>query len=476
MDYVGIIQWLLKGDVSIQYQVYRDLLGIENKGLQQRIVHEGWGAQFLAKRNADGHWGQGFYRPKWTSTHYTLLDLRNLGIATNTKSIQETIAKVLRECKAADGGIYPISKKSDVCVNGMFLNYASYFKANGSKLDSVIDALLNEWMGDGGFNCRSNRSGAVHSSLHSTLSVLEGMTEYVRNGYTYRLDEVKKSIASAKEFVLTHQLFISDRSGEIIDLNFCRFSYPRRWHYDVLSALDFFQYSRSEWDPRMQPAIKLLLQKRKKDGRWNLQAKHPGQTHFEMERAREPSRWNTLRALRILKYYKLDNKANIVMVMGLPGSGKSYFAERLAKSLGADYCSSDQLRKLMFAKRTYSTFEKERVYKAMRTRMQESITQRKDLVLDATFHKKETRDEFRNLAAGAKLFFIQVWADEMVTRERLKKTRPFSEADIRVYLLIKEQWEDVLHPCLLLQSTNHNIDSMLEGAINYIKDDKGTDF
>lgn len=226
----------------------------------------------------------------------------------------------------------------------------------------------------------------------------------------------------------------------------------------------------------MQPAIELLYKKRKKDGRWNLQAKHPGQTHFEMERAREPSRWNTLRALRILKYYGLNRKASIVLVMGLPGSGKTYFAERLAKSLGADYCSSDRLRKQMFARRTYSTYEKEKVYKVMLTRMQESITQGKDLVLDATFHKRQTRDEFRELAAGAKLFFIQVWADEKLTRERLKKTRPFSEADIKVYLLIKEKWEAVLHPCLSLQSTNNNIDSMLQGAVNYIKDDTRTDF
>ena len=283
-------------------------------------------------------------------------------------------------------------------------------------------------------------------------------------------------MAAAKEFVLEHQLFISDRSGEIIDNNFCRFSYPRRWHYDVLSALDFFQYSKSGWDSRMQAAMELLLKKRKKDGRWNLQAKHPGQTHFEMERARELSRWNTLRALRILKYYRLNSEANIVLVMGLPGSGKSYFAERLAKSLGADYCNSDRLRRLMFTERTYSAYEKEKVYKAMLARMKETIALGKDLVLDATFQKKETRDVFRDLAAGAKLFFIKVWADEKVTRERLKKTRTFSEADFKVYQLIKEQWEAVLHPCLLLQSTNNNIDSMLQSAVNYIKDDTRTDF
>ncbi|MEW7289969.1 hypothetical protein [Aquimarina sp. 2304DJ70-9] len=300
-----IIQWLLKGDISIQYQVFRDLLSLESTDLQRRIAHEGWGAKFLSKRNPEGHWGKAFYQPKWMSSHYTILDLRNLCISPNNKLIKEAIDKILKECKADDGGILPKAKRSDVCVNGMFLNYASYFKADKNLLKSVVDSLLQELMIDGGFNCRSNRSGARHSSLHTTLSVLEGFTEYERNRYLYRLQEVKDSIQSSKEFLLLHQLYISDKTGKIINKDFLKLSYPRRWRYDILSALDYFQYSNTKWDERMQPALDILMKKRNIDGTWNVQAKHPGKTHFDMEKAGKRSRWNTLRALRVLKHFKI---------------------------------------------------------------------------------------------------------------------------------------------------------------------------
>ncbi|MEO9964233.1 MAG: hypothetical protein ABJF11_00500 [Reichenbachiella sp.] len=297
------VQWLLEGDVSIQYQVFRVLLDIERQDLRDRIAVEGWGAQFLSKRHKEGHWGMGFYQPKWISSHYTLLDLRNLCIAPDNEPGRISIEKILRDCKADDGGVYPNSKKSDVCVNGMVLNYASYFGAAQNQLASVIDCLLEELMSDGGFNCRSNRSKAVHSSFHSTLSVLEGFTTYEHNGYDYRIAEVKKAIQSSKEFILLHQFYLSDKTGKIINKDFLRMSYPRRWKYDILSALDYFQYSNAEWDARMQPGIDVLLQKKNKSGTWNLNAKYPGQTHFDMEKAGKSSRWNTLRALRVLKHF-----------------------------------------------------------------------------------------------------------------------------------------------------------------------------
>ncbi|WP_299215357.1 hypothetical protein [uncultured Aquimarina sp.] len=305
MNNEEILQWLLDGDVSIQYQTYRDLLSTERKDLRDKIEQEGWGAQFISKRNPKGHWGKAFYQPKWTSSHYTLIDLRNLCVSTDNQLIKESIDKIAKECKADDGGILPKAKKSDGCINGMFLNYASYFKTEEYHLKSVIDCQLQELMLDGGFNCRLNRSGARHSSLHTTLSVLEGFTEYEYNGYSYRLDEVKKAMQSSKEFILLHQLYISDRTGEIINKDFLRLSYPRRWRYDILSALDYFQYSKTEWDERMQPAVDVLLKKRNKNGTWNIQAKHPGQTHFDMEKAGKPGRWNTLRALRVLKHFEI---------------------------------------------------------------------------------------------------------------------------------------------------------------------------
>ena len=303
-----MIGWLLEGDISIQYQTHRDLLGVDRKDLQERIASQGWGAQFLSLRKADGHWGLRFYQPKWISTHYTLLDLRNLCIGPNTAQPRETVELILDTEKGPDGGIKPIGayQTSDVCINGMFLNYASYFGADTEKLRSVVDMILSQHMADGGFNCRSNGSGAHHSSLHTTLSVLEGFAEYRQNGYSYRIDHIKQAEQAAREFVLMHQLYLSDRTGEIINANFLKLTYPGRWYYDILKALDHFATSGAEWDSRMDPALQVLLKKRSKDGTWNVQSKHPGQVHFEMERAGKPSRWNTLRALRVLKHFKLE--------------------------------------------------------------------------------------------------------------------------------------------------------------------------
>ncbi len=306
MNEQQIIDWLLQGDVSIQYQVHRDLLGIDDADLQSRIAHEGWGKQFLSQRRSNGHWGDRFYQPKWASTHYTLLDLRNLGLSPDNETVKESIDLVLEAGKAEDGGI-PLgpstSQRSDVCVNAMFLNYASYFNTQAKKLHSIVDSILHEIMADGGFNCRTTRSGASHSSLHSTISVLEGLFEFQKTGSHYRRKDVQSALESAKEFVLLHRLFLSDRTGEIIHKDFLKLPFPSRWKFDILRGLDYLQYSNSEWDPRMDEAINVLLQKRKSIGTWNMQAAYPGQVHLVMEKAGAPSRWNTLRALRVLTHF-----------------------------------------------------------------------------------------------------------------------------------------------------------------------------
>ena len=300
-----VLHWLLQGDVAIQFQVHRDLLQDEKSELQNRIAGEGWGKRFLNKRNKNGHWGEAFYQPKWISTHYTLLDLRNLCIAPDQPEIRDTIEMILAEEKGPDGGVRPIgsSQRSDVCINGKFLNYATYFCSDAKELESIVDFLLGEVMLDGGFNCMLNRSGAKHSSLHSTISVLEGITEYEKGGYTYRLQELLKAKKSSLAFILLHQLYISDRTGKTIRPEFLKFPYPTRWKYDILRALDYFQYENVSWDDRMSSAVEELLAKRNRDGTWNLNAKYPGQLHFEMEKAGKPSRWNTLRALRVLQHY-----------------------------------------------------------------------------------------------------------------------------------------------------------------------------
>ncbi|NAS13739.1 AAA family ATPase [Poritiphilus flavus] len=160
----------------------------------------------------------------------------------------------------------------------------------------------------------------------------------------------------------------------------------------------------------------------------------------------------------------------IVFVSGLPGSGKSYFAIRLARIIDAEYINSDELRKKLFSKRTYSKGEKARVYDAMLQSMQGAMNRGMSVVLDATFHKKEIRNWFLQKTKGS-VFFIEVWADEEITKERLKQNRPYSEADFGVYEIIRKQWEPLTKPHLTLQSTNSNIDEMLQKAMEYLKDD-----
>lgn len=318
-----ILTWLLNGDVAIQYQVYRDLLGQDRPEIRKRIEEEGWGNRFLAARNSNGHWGRGFYQPKWTSSHYTLLDLRNLGIDPWHPLIRESIQIIAKQEKSSDGGINPAKtvSKSDVCVNGMFLNYASYFKTNERLLESVVDFILSQKMKDGGFNCQSNQSGAVHSSLHTTLSIGEGIREYKNNGYSYRLEALLDAEKTSQEFILLHQFFISDRTGKIIKKDFLRFPYPPRWRYDILRALDYFQYADIPWDARMQKAIEVLLKKRNPDLTWNLNANYPGEVHFKMEKPGAPSRWNTLRAWRVFKHFEVD-EPHMTKLFGKEKQGK----------------------------------------------------------------------------------------------------------------------------------------------------------
>jgi hypothetical protein len=306
----SIMKWLLDSDISIQYQVYRDLLKIDKPDLKERISKEGWGAKFLSFQNDNGHWGVSFYQPKWTSTHYTILDLKNLGISNHLKGVKLTLKRIINENKSADGGINPKKSlpASDICICGMFLNYASYFGVKENDLESIVDFILSEQMSDGGFNCQSNRKGAVHSSLHSTLSVIEGILEYNQKGYTYRIKELKTAEEESRQFILEHNLFKSDKTGEIIDHKMLMLSYPSRWRYDILRVLDYFQFAGVKYDNRMKDAIDVLLKKQLTDGRWPLQARHSGKSHFEMESTGKASRWNTLRALRVLNHFGLIDK------------------------------------------------------------------------------------------------------------------------------------------------------------------------
>lgn len=301
-----VIDWLLDGDPAIRWQVLRDLEEASPATWQRErkaVAKSGWGARLLKERDPKGTWGNGIYSPKWTSTTYTLLLLRRMGLEPGYPAALEGCSLLMSRGHSPDGGI-DLSvgfNRSEDCMTGFVLSLVSAFGFESSQTEEIVRYLLHVQMEDGGWNC-NRYLGDTHSSFHTTINVLEGLRCYVESGGVQKA-EVEAAEASAREFFLVHRLYRSHRTGEIVKPVFTRFSFPPRWHHDVLRTLDYFQSSNSPYDARLEDPIDLLLRKRRKDGRWPLQNRHPGRIFFEMETVGKPSRWNTLRALRVLKWW-----------------------------------------------------------------------------------------------------------------------------------------------------------------------------
>lgn len=298
-----VLSWLLGGDAAVQFQTYRDLLGIERVDLQRQVAFEGDAAEILAA-HSQARWGTGFYQPKWTCPHYSLLELRDLGLARDNPDCVGEVAMALDVYKGRDGGFNPFGsvKESDVCVNGMFLAFGCYFGAAAAGLESVMDFVLGQQMDDGGFNCRSNRSGARVSSVHSTTSVIDGLSEYLRDGYLHRAADVREAIGTATASLLLRHLYQDRTERGPIRAEFTRLHHPARWHFDVLRGLDVLRNAEFVYDERLDDAVGVLVRQRRADGRWSGAAQYPGQAHIAYPRPREPNRWITLRVLRVLDW------------------------------------------------------------------------------------------------------------------------------------------------------------------------------
>jgi len=302
-----IVCWLLQGDPAVRWQVLRDLAAAPPHTVEQerrRVAEEGWGKRLLSYQESDGRWGGGLYSPKWTSTTYTLLTLRQLGLPPEHPQALCACRLLLDKGLCDDGGIdfSPTNERSETCITGMVLSLLAYFRLEDESLHLIRDCLLNQQLPDGGWNCRAPR-GAQHSSFHTTILVLEGLREY-QQAYPQKreTEKVQEAQARGREFLLVHRLFCSHRTGEVVNENMTRFSFPPRWHYDILRALEYFRDCGAEWDPRLAEAIDIVQARRKADGRWRLQNHHPGKEFFRLEELGKPSRINTLRALRVLKW------------------------------------------------------------------------------------------------------------------------------------------------------------------------------
>lgn len=294
------INWLLSGDVSIQYLTQSLLLDAGSDfmaSLQARIETEGYGAKFLSCRNQDGHWGRWFYQPKWTCTHYTLADLKNIGMPGYLKDCREMVLRAFDECMLETGGINfaKTMVQSDVCVDGMILDYASYFCPDEKRIVNLVEFILSQAKPDGGYSW-DNKS--IESDPHTTICVLEGFLFYRKAGFTHLLDEIHNSEAKAIEYLFSKELFINS------DKRFLKLSYPYRYRYDLLRVLDYFALGKCPYDARLKPALEWLKGKCKMTGCWHLENIHDGNMHFNLEERQKPSRFITLKALFIQKHFQ----------------------------------------------------------------------------------------------------------------------------------------------------------------------------
>lgn len=306
-----LINWLMEGDPAIRWQTMRDLLSVPEehwRAEQRRTLTEGWWVTYLALQAPDGSWGGGIYSPKWISTTYTLLTLIDIGIPGNHPPAQKAAELVLDRqlgSKRDDAFLKKLAT-CDRCIVGMNLSIAAYFGIRDARMDAMVENLLSEVMPDGAWNCYRDREPTTHhSSFHTTLNVLDGLREWLETTPEHALrNDVIRAEKRALELLLEHRLYKSDKTGETIHHNFTLLSYPHRWYYNVLRGLAYFARMNAPCDVRLQDSIALLHRRRRTDGTWPVQHKIPGRSFFEMEQVGGPSRWNTLRALKVFQWWE----------------------------------------------------------------------------------------------------------------------------------------------------------------------------
>ena len=321
---MNVVEWLLDSDPAIRWQVMRDLTDAPAEDVEAeraRIANEGWGARLLALQRQDGHWDggiptfkstaaadwwqslppsrQGTLFPEWTSTSWSLMLLRNYGLDAVSPRARQAVRLVSEHCRWEHDGEPFFAGEVEPCINGKVVAMGAYF---GQDVKGIVDRLLGEQMSDGGWNCEQE-NGSTRGSFHSTIDVLDGLLEYERA--VGASPEVTAARHRGEEYLLERRLMRRLSTGEVIDPAFMQFSYPTYWHYDVLRGLDYLRAAGAPPEERMNEAIDLVKSKRGADGQWPLENPHPGRLHFAMDDgAGRPSRWNTLRAMRVLRWYE----------------------------------------------------------------------------------------------------------------------------------------------------------------------------
>ncbi len=294
---VELHDWLMEGDAAIRWQTQQDLLDRAPSTVAReraRVATTGWGKRLLDEQDPEGTWASGIYGRKWVSTTYTLLLLWRMGLPPTNRAARRGCAR-LWEAVNIDGGVaLPTSTTPpDICISAFWLLLAAYYGHDDDRIPDVVEWVLDNQLADGGWNCETIRTGSTHGSFHTTIQVLEALAEMGRH------DEAAQR---GREFLLDHRLYRSHQTGEVANRAFTMLSFPPRWHYDILRALDHFRFVDAAVDERLHDALEVLGSKQRKDGKWPVQNKHGGIVWFDMVTGRKPSRWNSLRAMRVLRW------------------------------------------------------------------------------------------------------------------------------------------------------------------------------
>jgi hypothetical protein len=311
---VTVLDWLLDSDPAIRWQVLRDLADAPAETVtaeRARVATEGWGARLLALQGEDGQWaGAALFPPgswpidpnvgqPWNATAYSLVYLLDFGVDPRADNVRRAVAQVREHCRWEHDGQPFFTGEVEPCINGMTVALGSYFDQD---VEGVVARLVGEQLEDGGWNCEAEY-GSVRSSFHSTIRVVEGLL-----GHEHATGSSAESIAARRqgeEYLLERKLFRRKSTGDVVDPAWLQFSFPTRWHYDVLRGLDYFRAVGDPPDSRVDEAIEVLRSKRQSDGTWLLENTHRGAVPFALEDGDgRPSRWNTLRALRVLRWYE----------------------------------------------------------------------------------------------------------------------------------------------------------------------------
>ena len=308
----SVAPWLLDSDPAIRWQAMRDLTGAPADAVaaeRARVAAEGWGARLLSLQAADGRWGGAAWNRGWTSTMHVLMLLRELGLDPTCEPARRTVGLVRdrvtwKGCGPPECDANPFfAGEVEPCINGQVAGVGAYF---GVDVRGLVDRLLAEQLADGGWNCEAER-GSTRASFNTTICVLEALLEHERRGGGR--PEVTAARRRGEEYLLERRLFRRRSTGEAVA--HCRksgasptsFAFPTWWHYDVLRALDYLRAAGVAPDERASEAIEMVASKRGGDGRWALEIRHAGPMPIEIdEGAGRPSRWITLRALRVLDW------------------------------------------------------------------------------------------------------------------------------------------------------------------------------